>query len=213
MPRIEQEEKTDVLSYPADATLNQASGTPLLADVQPSSLFVSGSFSSATLLSSGMCSGVDAVTTILKPRTEDLTCNRQLVDVLSVLFPQAARSASSRQRHLISAEGGYLSASETARRLNLSETELEQSSAAGSIIGIRTSDGIVYPGWQIANGNLLEGLTRVLEILRRFDPWMQLSFMLGNDLALGVSPLTALRQRRFDEVEQVARNYGEQGAV
>lgn len=134
--------------------------------------------------------------------------------ISSVVQTPQSKSANRGQRRLLGEEGGYLSAQEAARRLNCAIAQVEQKCSTGELIGISTTDGYVYPSWQFVNGHLLNGLEHVLHLLIHHDAWMKLSFMLSKSERLGgVSPLSALRQGRLSEVEQIALTYGEQGAV
>jgi hypothetical protein len=121
--------------------------------------------------------------------------------------------ASTRQRQLLSREGGYFSGSNAANRLAIGMPELDQMREHGEVIGILTSDGFVYPAWQFSNGGLLAGLSELL-VEMDFDPWMKLSFMLSpNDALSGESPLSALRQGQDVSVQRAARVFGEQGSI
>ncbi len=119
------------------------------------------------------------------------------------------------KRNLLSLEGGYLSAEEFAKSLNISTSLLSDIRKDGKIIGIDTVNGApVFPMWQLERGKLLPGLDKVLQTLNDFDPWMKLSFMVRPNAALEMrSPLQALRSGDINAVNRAAKLYGEQGSI
>lgn len=71
----------------------------------------------------------------------------------------------------------------------------------------------IYPLWQFDRGGVIGGLEEALDLLRDFDPWMKITFMLEPNLRLGGrTPLEELQSKRVDEVLDAIRVFGEQGA-
>lgn len=118
------------------------------------------------------------------------------------------------QRELLAAEGGFSLHSQAAQILKITDEQLETMRRQGDVIGVLTQKGYVYPNWQFEKGMLLKGLRDILELLRGYDAWMKVAFMLSRNTCLeGEKPLIGLRQGHLEQVKRAARVYGEQGAV
>jgi hypothetical protein len=134
----------------------------------------------------------------------------------SAASPQSRQPAHGQSRRLLMAEGKPLTVDELALRLGVPAEEVEQRRQGGKIIGIRTTDGYLYPSWQIASNatGTLPGLEEVLCALSAHDPWMQLAFMLNmNSWLDGSTPLIELRRENLQAVLEAASMYGEHVAV
>ncbi|HEV2963662.1 MAG TPA: hypothetical protein VG649_17685 [Candidatus Angelobacter sp.] len=104
---------------------------------------------------------------------------------------------------------------QAAEILGLSQKAVDKRRRQGRVIGLSQGHrGYVYPAWQFENGNMLPHLEKVLDVLRRHDPWMQMEFFLnGNDRLSGESPLDALRKGHVASVLRAASGFGEHGTA
>ena len=128
----------------------------------------------------------------------------------------AARLRGVQKQHaLLEASGGTLSAEQTAEVLGISRQAVDKRRRQGRLIGLtRGGRGYAYPAWQFENGRTLPNLEKVLEVLCKDDPWMQMAFFVNvNDRLNGKSPLDALRQGQLDSVLLAAAGFGEHGAT
>lgn len=140
----------------------------------------------------------------------------EALSILSDSDPLAAaklRGLRERER-LLQAEGGTWDTIRVAGHLHLSRQGVNRRRRAGSLLAIDVGRlGYRFPAWQFVRGGTLAGLEPVLSALRRHDPWMQLSFMLGPNPRLdGKTPLEGLKEGRSEEVEEAAGAFGEHGA-
>ncbi len=120
-----------------------------------------------------------------------------------------------RRRAMIEEAGGALSSTETAALLGITRQAVEKRLKAGSLLGLRVGSKTAVPSFQIANGGLLPGLSKVLRTLSISDPWMRFNFFLTKDKRLnGKTPAELLRTGRSEQmVLAAARAYGEHGAI
>lgn len=116
---------------------------------------------------------------------------------------------------LLAVEGPALTAEEAASALGITRQGVDKRRRAGRLLAVTIGRrGYLYPAWQFTSSGVLPGLEEVLAALRDHDPWMQLSFMVNPDTALGGRvPLAELRQGDLAAVLRAARTYGEQVAV
>jgi hypothetical protein len=130
------------------------------------------------------------------------------------LAPARLRGLRAKER-LLTAEGGTLSAPEVGQVLGISRQAVDLRRKRGKLVGlILGRHSYAYPAWQFGPEGVLPGLVEVLAELERFDPWMQVMFMLGaNDLLEGQTPLAELRRGNMDEVRGAARLFGEHTAT
>jgi hypothetical protein len=126
------------------------------------------------------------------------------------LAPARLRGLRAKER-LLAAEGGTLSATEVAQVLGISRQAVDLRRKRGKLIGLVLGrHSSAYPAWQFGPEGVLPGLEGVLAELQRFDPWMQVAFMLGaNDLLEGETPLAELRRGNLDGVRGAAQLFGE----
>lgn len=130
------------------------------------------------------------------------------------LAPARLRGLRAKER-LLAAEGGTLSAAEVSQILGITRQAVDLRRKRGKLIGLMLGrHSYAYPAWQFGPDGVLPGLEQVLSELARFDPWMQVVFMLGtNDLLDGETPLAELRRGNTESVIAAARLFGEQTAT
>jgi hypothetical protein len=108
------------------------------------------------------------------------------------------------------AEGGSMSAEESARFLGLSKQAVLAQYHAGKILGFRTEKqgAIRFPVWQFAEGRRLTGLADVLQRLNAaeiLDDWAKMGFFLqAHRLSKGRRPLDYLREGKIEEILRIA---------
>jgi hypothetical protein len=141
----------------------------------------------------------------------------QVLDRLRETDPLASarlRGLRAKER-LLAAEGGTLASSAAADVLGISRQAVDLRRKRGKLIGLMLGrHAYGYPAWQFGSKGVLPGLEEVLAELESFDPWMQVTFMLGaNDLLGGQTPLAELRRGNLDEVRGAARLFGEHTAT
>lgn len=126
-----------------------------------------------------------------------------------------ARGRAAREQ-LLQAEGGMATSEEMGQLLGgISRQAIDKRRRAGRLVAVRERSDWLYPRWQVAHGQLLEGLEAVLDELgdRGHDPWAMLIFFLQSDTEQeGESPLGALRAGKVEAAICAAHAYGEQGA-
>lgn len=111
---------------------------------------------------------------------------------------------------LLEEEGGGLGAAEVATRLGLSRQAVYLRRRAGRLIAVPGPRGEVFPAWQIVDGETLQGLERVLEVLDGVPAALALQFFLTPlDELDGARPLDALRAGQVEPVRQVAMGWVE----
>lgn len=120
------------------------------------------------------------------------------------------------RRHLITAEGGVISAAQVAELLGVSRQAVDKRRRAGRLLAISTGRrGFAYPAWQFdTKHGVLPGVELIFATLDEHDPWMRLSFMLNPQSGLGErTPLQTLRDGDLAAVERAAQHFGEHGAA
>jgi hypothetical protein len=125
---------------------------------------------------------------------------------------QAKIRGISAKRQLLEAEGGCFSSNEAAKALGISREAVNKRRQQGKLIGLPEGRSFRYPIWQFQAGQTLPGLETVLKHLKVQDPWMQIAWMLNDNLRLGRSPLAQLQSGSIQSVAEAACLYGEQGA-
>jgi hypothetical protein len=130
------------------------------------------------------------------------------------LAPARLRGLRAKER-LLAAEGGTLSAGEVAQVLGITRQAVDLRRKRGKLIGLLLGrHAYAYPAWQFGSEGVLPGLEQVLSDLSRYDPWMQVAFMLGaNDLLEGETPLAELRRGNLEATRAAARLFGEHAAT
>jgi hypothetical protein len=117
------------------------------------------------------------------------------------------------RKWLLEAEGGVLSSAQMAELLGVSRQSVDNWRKTGKLFALSTGKhGYHYPVWQLhtSKDGLLPGLSEVMSILEDFGPWVQATFMLNGNKALGGStPLSELRRGRVAEVVAAAERYAE----
>ena len=122
------------------------------------------------------------------------------------------RGVSVRQQ-MAAADGGSVSAEETARQLGVTKQSVINQYHAGKVLAWRTEKqgAIRFPVWQFDGERRLPGLEAVLEVLNAgdvLDDWGKIGFFLQTHGALGEKrPLDLLRENQLEPVLQVARGY------
>lgn len=125
-----------------------------------------------------------------------------------------ARGRAAREQ-LLQAEGGAATSEELGQLLGITRQAVDKRRKAGRLLALRARGDWLYPRWQVAQGQLLTGLERVLEALAALeaDPWAMLIFFLNTDTETeGQTPLAALRAGQLEAALRAAGMYGEQGA-
>jgi helix-turn-helix protein len=131
----------------------------------------------------------------------------------SPLLPALLRGVKQR-RTLLQAGGGSLSGDEIAAALGISRRAVDKLRRQGRLLAVRDGGTWRYPAWQIADGDLLPGLTRILRALHEQSPWTIMAFLLSRSMRLGSRrPLDLLRRGRVEPVLKAAESYGEHGAT
>ncbi|MCW8087598.1 hypothetical protein [Sabulicella glaciei] len=115
---------------------------------------------------------------------------------------------------LLERAGGALSLAQAAKDLKLSPEALLEQIRHGAALGIKTLQGtILVPTVQFAAEDgritLLEGLAHAVRLFVRSKRggWAALQWLIAENESLGTTPLQALRERRFEEVEATARHF------
>ena len=125
-----------------------------------------------------------------------------------------ARGLSVREQ-MAAAEGGSMSAEETARHLGVTKQSVLNLYHAGKLLGWRTEKqgAIRFPVWQFVERRRFPGLETVLARLRAnqaLDDWGKVGFFLQtHGLLAGRRPLDLLREDKLDEVLKAVEAYVE----
>lgn len=120
-----------------------------------------------------------------------------------------------RKRQIIQDIGGTLTCKEVASVLGIAEQVVDERRACVRLLAIDAcEEGYLYPQFQFEGGKTIDGLEAVLAFLEHHDPWSQMIFFTtAHERLAGKTPTEALRFGMIEEVAQVARVFGEQGAV
>jgi hypothetical protein len=125
-----------------------------------------------------------------------------------------ARGLSVREQ-MAAAEGGTMSAEETARYLDVTKQSVLNSYHAGKLLAWRTEKqgAVRFPVWQFAEHRRLPGLEQVIDKLttnRVLDDWGVAGFFLQNlGLLKDRRPLDLLRENQIAPVLRAAEAYVE----
>jgi len=115
---------------------------------------------------------------------------------------------------LLERAGGTKSTAEVAHHLKMSGAGVGKRRKEGKLIAVDLGNrDYRYPAFQFTPEGTLPGLERVLMLLREYDAWGQLSFLLNPNSRLDdQTPTTALAASKVDEVARAASVFGEHGA-
>lgn len=155
-------------------------------------------------------------TAALKARDDILVVIETVARRPAEASPQyAVKLRGALQKHrLLEAEGGVIGPAEVGKLVGISRQAVGQRRSTGKLLGIPVAGGFVYPIWQFADGETVEGLEEVLVALAEHDAWMKLVFFLNHNQALGGKrPLDALRRGRVEPVLRAARLYLQHAAA
>ena len=116
---------------------------------------------------------------------------------------------------LLKREGGVITSSQVAELLGISRQAVDKRRRQGKLLAVSLAKrGYFYPVWQFFEDGVLPGFEIVMNLLKPYDPWMKMIFMLNANHRLGnQSPLEKLREGHLDEVFKAAQVTGEQGAL
>jgi hypothetical protein len=114
------------------------------------------------------------------------------------------------KRELLYVDGKPLSSEEVAKFLGISRQAVDKRRKKSQLLAVSLGKrGYYYPIWQFKDGNVIDGLDRVLRVLDEFDPWTQLMFMQTGDIRLNDrTPLECLIAGEIDSVTSAAACYG-----
>ena len=124
------------------------------------------------------------------------------------------RGAAAKQE-LLEAAGGTYSTGQVAELLNRSVPTVQQRLRRRSLLAVPLANGEWgFPVCQFTESGPPPGLGQVLRAFGDTDPWVQLSVLLSADEEGNGRLMDRIRDAgQLDEVERIARSYGEQGAV
>ncbi len=137
-----------------------------------------------------------------------------VLETVSEPLLRAKLRGAERQREILKAEGGQLSAEEAGRLIGISRQGADKARRQRRLLAVNVGRAWRYPLWQFADGQVLPGLSQVLATLKSESPWVQAAFFLSRNSRLGNRrPLDLVRQGKVSEVVRAARAYGEHGAA
>ncbi|WP_348625560.1 helix-turn-helix domain-containing protein, partial [Methylosinus sp. 3S-1] len=135
------------------------------------------------------------------------TTEASLVD-LDPIAPLVARNAGHRVQ-ILDAAGGTLSSNEVAQLLGVSRQAIEKRRRANALLAVRMGRDWRYPRCQFdeAEGTVVAGLPKLLDVFARSGPWVAMDFLLTADEVLGnETPMQRLRREGLTpELERLAR--------
>ena len=108
-------------------------------------------------------------------------------------------------------EGGSLSADDTGECLGISKAAVLKRYQKGQLLGWREAkqNAVRFPAWQFKDGNVLPGITEVLEVFRSapwLDEWARIVFFLSPLASMrGKRPLDLLRKGELRKVLRAAQ--------
>lgn len=116
---------------------------------------------------------------------------------------------------LLEKEGGVITSSQVAELLGISRQAVDKRRKQGKLLAVSLGKrGYFYPVWQFSEEGVIPGFENVMDILKDYDPWMKVIFMLNaNHYLDSRSPLEKLREGDLDNVFKAAEAAGEQGAL
>lgn len=137
-----------------------------------------------------------------------------VLETVSEPLLRAKLRGAERQREILKAEGGQLSAEEAGRLIGISRQGADKARRRRRLLAFNVGRTWRYPLWQFADGQVLAGLSQVLAALETESPWVQAAFFLSRNSRLGNRrPLDLLKQGKVSEVVRAARAYGQHGAA
>lgn len=119
------------------------------------------------------------------------------------------------KQELLAEAGGAFSTGDVAKLLGVSPQAVQQRRLRGRLLSVPLGNGEWgFPACQFTPAGAPSALPRILGAFGTGDPWVQLSILLSDEPALGGRLVDLVAQgRHLDEVERIARSYGEQGPV
>ena len=116
---------------------------------------------------------------------------------------------------LLKREGGVITSSQAAELLGISRQAVDKRRKQGKLLAVPLGKkGYFYPVWQFSEDGILPGFEEVMNLLKDYDPWMKIIFMLNANHHLeNRSPLERLREGDLDSVFKAAQAVEEQGAL
>ncbi len=119
------------------------------------------------------------------------------------------------KQELLAEAGGAFSTGEVAKLLGVTPQAVQQRRMRGRLLSVPLGNGEWgFPACQFTDAGAPSALPRILGAFGTPDPWVQLSILLSDEPALGGRLVDLVAQgRHLDDVERIARSYGEQGAV
>lgn len=150
-----------------------------------------------------------------------------LVELLCAAAPAAAAEATALERatarglgvrqELLNQEGGLASAAQIAKCFHppISRQAVDQRRKKGQLFALEDGSGhFNYPVWQVNGGAALPGLPQILAVLGGTDAMAAVLFYLQPDPRLsGQRPLDRAREGDVDGTLELARTFGEHGAL
>ena len=116
---------------------------------------------------------------------------------------------------LLKKEGGVITSHQAAELLGISRQAIDKRRKQGNLLAVSVGRrGYFYPVWQFSDDGVLPGFEPVMNILKDYDPWMKMIFMLNANHGLNNrSPLEKMREGDLDNVFKAAQATVEQGAL
>ena len=103
--------------------------------------------------------------------------------------------------------GGALSAEEAGRTLGITRQAVDKRRRASTLLAVREGSDWRYPACQFHEGEILPGITDVVQGFATAGPWAALDFLLASDTALeGRTPLQVLQGGDRDQVRRLIRS-------
>jgi len=125
---------------------------------------------------------------------------------LDPLAPLLARHVEHRQK-LLQLAGGALSAEEAGRTLGITRQAVDKRRRAWTLLAVREGSDWRYPACQFHEGEILPGITDVVQGFATAGPWAALDFLLASDTVLeGRTPLQVLQSGDRDQVMRLIRS-------
>jgi len=119
-----------------------------------------------------------------------------------------------RRKAMILESGGVLSIPEAAMLLGITRQAVDKRVRSRGLLAIIIGRQAAIPAFQISQGAVLRGLSKVLRALQVDDPWTRLNFFLMRHPALANQrPADVLGQGHIEPVVQVAAGFGSQGSA
>ena len=116
------------------------------------------------------------------------------------------------KRRLIAAEGGSLTRSDFARKIQRRPRAIDRLRRCNKIFWLHYSGRYLYPVFQIIEDQIILGISETLSSFEVCDPWMRVNFMLTGDARLsGARPIDKLLDGYIEDVKRAARGFGKHG--